>query len=272
MTQPTRGVTSRLPDPGAGFVWAPPREQSPREPASAQTPSEEPIALVPQADSAVAAFTTRRGGTSFGVLSSLNLSFKIEKELGGDEDRVIANRDLAGRAIGSVGPWRNVRQVHGADVVRAAVKRRDADAVWTDEPERTLAVLSADCVLGLFVGDGRIAVAHAGWRGTVAGIVENAARAVGAHTVYLGPAIGPCCFEVGAEVVAAFEERFGAEVLGDERHVDLWSAAGIAARSAGVRDVFSARLCTSCHADLFFSHRRDRGRTGRQALIARLAS
>ncbi len=225
------------------------------------------------------AYTTRRGGTSEGVLSSLNISFKAEKELGGAdfEERVMANRRIAGSLIGSDEHWSTIRQVHEAEVVRAPRpgNRLPADGQWTDDVSETLAVVSADCVLCLFIGgrkgDWKVAVAHAGWRGVVAGVVENAARAIGAHTAYFGPAIGPCCFEVGPEVVEAFRENFESSISSDERHVDLWSAAAFAARRAGVREVFSARLCTSCHEDLFFSHRRDRGKTGRQALVARLA-
>jgi hypothetical protein len=206
----------------------------------------------------------------------LNLSLKIVDELGGDPvERGFAreNRSLVAQAAGVDRDWTVVRQVHGASVleVRSSAGLPEADGSWTERGD-TLAVLSADCVLGLFIGEGKIAVAHAGWRGVIAGVVENAVRAVGAHTVYLGPAIGPCCFEVGPEVVAAFRESFAGSVVGDQRHVDLWSAVESAARGAGVQDVFSARLCTSCHEGLFFSHRRDRGRTGRQALIARLAS
>jgi len=262
VTQPARGVTDRLPDPGAGFVW------------SAELEGSLPL-LRPATTEAVAAFTTRVGGASRAPFDSLNLSMKIVDELGGDPvERGSAreNRSRVARAAGVDLDWAVVRQVHGASVleVGSGAGLPDADGSWTPRNE-TLAVLSADCVLGLFIGDREIAVAHAGWRGTVAGVVENAARAVDAHTVYLGPAIGPCCFEVGPEVVAAFRERFADSVASDERHVDLWSAVDSAARGVGVVDVFSARLCTSCHADLFFSHRRDRGLTGRQGLIARRA-
>jgi hypothetical protein len=115
-----------------------------------------------------------------------------------------------------------------------------------------------------------MAAVHAGWRGLVSGVVARASEVVEASAAWAGPAIGPCCFEVGGDVVEAFGRRFGAEVVADERHVDLWRATELAALRAGVADVRSARVCTSCHSDLFFSHRRDRGRTGRQALVAAL--
>ena len=85
--------------------------------------------------------------------------------------------------------------------------------------------------------------------------------------MFAGPAIGPCCFEVGAEVIEAFAKKFPASVV-DDSHVDLWTAAEMAASRAGATSVRSARICTSCHPELFFSHRRDAGRTGRQALLA----
>jgi YfiH family protein len=216
-----------------------------------------------------AAWTTRQGGVSNGPVGKLNLSLLAEQQHGGAPARVFANRDLARRAIDGEWDWATVRQVHGDRVVHANVRgpRRDADGLWTEQTETTLAVLSADCVLVLAVGADRFGVAHAGWRGLAAGIVENIVRAAGADEVYAGPAIGPCCFEVGREVIEAL-----AGTATDGHHVDLWAAAEQAARRAGAERFYAARLCTSCHADLFYSHRRDKGRTGRQALIARRAS
>jgi polyphenol oxidase len=85
--------------------------------------------------------------------------------------------------------------------------------------------------------------------------------------VWAGPAIGPCCFEVGRDVASAVTERFGANVLAGDRHVDLWETVAVAARRSGAGEVYSARLCTRCHSDLFFSHRGSGGQTGRQALV-----
>jgi len=83
----------------------------------------------------------------------------------------------------------------------------------------------------------------------------------------IGPGIGPCCYEVGDEVAGPFRDRYGADVLRDRR-LDLWTAAERALNAAGVADVNRTDLCTSCNPDLFFSHRRDAGRTGRQGMIA----
>ncbi|MEX2392914.1 MAG: laccase domain-containing protein, partial [Actinomycetota bacterium] len=187
-------LLNRLPATGAGFVW-----ETERIPV-----------LRPTTDGAVAAFTTRLGGVSNGPVGKLNMSMTAEQEHGDTVGflRVFANRDLASRAIGGAPKWSSVQQVHGSDVVYASGRRPPADAQWTDEPDRTLAVVSADCVLVLAVGPMRIGVAHAGWRGMVAGVVERLVDAVEAEEVFAGPAIGPCCFEVGAEVTDEFRARY----------------------------------------------------------------
>ena len=245
----------RLPTPGAGFVWE-------RLPVV-----DDAWFLKPETDRAVAGFTTRQGGVSNGPLGKLNVSLLMEQRYGDNPIRTFANRDLASRCVGrGVRDWPSTKQIHSATVVEASNRRVDADGFWTDDPERMLAVTSADCVLLAFVADGKIAVAHAGWRGLVSGVIENAVRAIEADTVYAGPAIGPCCFEVGPEVI----EEFSADAITDERHVDLWIAAEAAARRAGASSFYAARLCTSCETELFYSHRRDHGETGRQALVARL--
>lgn len=247
----------RLPEPGAAFVWEEHHHGSGSYPV-----------LRIDAPDAHAVFTTRLGGTSEPPLDQLNVSLS----LGDHPARVFCNRDLAARTIDGSWNWSTIRQVHGARVVYATPNsRKDADAVWTDDPARTIAVLVADCVPVLMIGNRGIAAVHAGWRGLVAGVVEAAAREVDATRAWAGPAIGPCCYEVGTDVTEPFAERFGAGPVTDDRHVDLWEAVSTAATSAGLESVAAARLCTSCHSELFFSHRRDQGLTGRQALVARLA-
>lgn len=251
--------TDRLPDAGAGFVWD--------EHGSS-------VVLRPVDERVRAVFTTRTGGVCPGPWSSLNLSFSVDDgTVGGFSAMVRRNRAIAGDAIGASGDWSTVRQVHGADVAEAqdGLAGLPADGVWTRDRSRTVAVLAADCCPVLLVGDDAIGAAHAGWRGAVAGVVAATAKAVRAHTAFLGPAIGPCCFEVGEDVAGAFVAAFGTRVLAGERRVDLWEAAAASARRAGVERTEIVRVCTSCHADLFFSHRRDGGRTGRQGLVARLA-
>lgn len=258
---------NRLPEAGAGFIWD----------VVGGAEDEAPL-LRPDVPGVRAAFTTRRGGSSPPPADSLNLSFLNEPRDSRASERVLSNRRRVGAGIGRGADWSTVRQVHGARVVRASDPaaesaedvgpRPEADALWTEDPERTVAVFSADCVLLLLVGPGRIGAAHAGWRGLAAGVVERAVEAVGARSVFAGPAIGPCCFEVGEEVREVFAERFGSDVLVGSDRVDLWRATEAAARRAGVEVVPTARICTSCHPGLFFSHRRDRGETGRQGLVA----
>jgi copper oxidase (laccase) domain-containing protein len=111
---------------------------------------------------------------------------------------------------------------------------------------------------------------HCGWRGLAGGIVGSGAAAVDAEAAAIGPGIGPCCFEVGEEVAEPFRARFGDDVLRGP-NLDLWTAAERALRAAGGGTVERVDLCTSCNPELFFSHRRDRGRTGRQGVVAVVA-
>ncbi len=248
---------NRLPEAGAGFVWG-------------NIGNGAPIPVLrPVCDGVVAAFTTRVGGTSKPPFDELNISFQV----GDDESNVRTNREIAGRAIASDGRWSIVRQVHGSVVVPADERKvPDADGLWTDDPEQVLAVSAADCIPVLIVAGRRVCLAHAGWRGLVAGIVEQAVGSAGVNaSVFAGPAIGPCCYEVGADVAEDLAGVSEGAVTSDGRHVDLWAAAEAAAMDAGAATFSAARICTSCHSELFFSHRRDAGRTGRQALVARLS-
>jgi copper oxidase (laccase) domain-containing protein len=120
--------------------------------------------------------------------------------------------------------------------------------------------LGADCVLMALAranGDEpALAVLHVGWRGLIDGIVETATQTLGGRTAAIvGPAIGPCCYEVGDEVAAPFRERFGAGVVRNGK-LDLWTAAEQAARDAGATHVERVDMCTSCNEELFFSERR----------------
>lgn len=217
-------------------------------------------------------FTTRLGGVSGGPFESLNLGRKS----GDDVERVDENRRLACEATGAdVERLALNYQVHSARVVRAAAGARDeyADGLWTDEPELPILALSADCLpIALVRTGGRapaVAVLHAGWRGLLEGIVSSGVAALGAEnlTAAVGPAIGPCCYEVGEEVAAQYRERFGDGVVRDGR-LDLWASAERALRAVGVERIHRLDRCTACEPETFFSHRRDAGRTGRQGVIA----
>ena len=158
------------------------------------------------------------------------------------------------------------RQVHGAEVVRANGRGEEADAIWTDERGVGLVVVTADCLpIALFrtAGAPAIGLVHAGWRGLAAGVVEAAVAAVGGPlAAVVGPGIGPCCYEVGPDVA----RQFGAT----GPTLDLRAVAERALRAAGVASVEHADLCTACDERRFFSHRRDRGLTGRQGALAHI--
>jgi hypothetical protein len=224
-------------------------------------------------DGVEVAFTTRHGGVSEGPYASLNLGVAT----GDEPERVLENRRRAVAAIdGEVATGAMAHQVHGAAVLKPEplgldrlVERPRCDGLWTDEPDRTLMLVTADCLAIALAGEGAVAVLHAGWRGLLAGIAQAGVEALGGdvHAI-VGPGIGPCCYEVGDEVAGPFRERFGDDVVRG-RNLDLWTAAE---RSlAGAASVERIDLCTSCNPDRFFSHRRDRGVTGRQGVVARVA-
>lgn len=217
-----------------------------------------------------ALFTARTGGVSAGAYASLNLGL-VEGEAA---ETIAANRARACASLGiEAGSVATARQVHGAELAdwRAlehndAFARAGAPATEADghvvAGEGVAAVVVADCLPIALAGPGGAAILHCGWRGLAAGIVARGVEAVGAEAAAVGPGIGPCCFEVGDEVAARFE-HLGAGIRSG-RMLDLPEIAERLLDVAGVRDVERAGLCTSCNDDLFFSHRRDSGVTGRQ--------
>jgi purine-nucleoside/S-methyl-5'-thioadenosine phosphorylase / adenosine deaminase len=225
------------------------------------------------------AFTSRAGGVSSGAFHSLNLGALTAD----DAANVAENRRRAVAAAGGDGAAATMAwQVHGADV--REVDERPAsgrflepgveafpksDGLATSLPARPLVLLTADCLpIAIARADGRrLALLHAGWRGLVAGIVERGVEAVGGRaTAAVGPGAGPCCYEVGDDVGDALRGRFGEDVVRAGR-ADLWLAARRALESAGVADVEGAGECTICGGERYFSHRRDRGTTGRQGVV-----
>lgn len=219
-----------------------------------------------------AAFSTRRGGSSEPPFDELNLGIQTED----DAAAVQANRLRLADALG-LEPERIVigRQVHGADLAPHDGPQRpspyaapgseipEVDGHVTAVSRLAQLVFVADCLPVALAGPGGVVMLHCGWRGLAAGIVERGATAVGATAAAVGPGIGPCCYEVGEEVLAEFEDLGDGVSAG--RMLDLAEVAGRLLARAGVEHVELAGLCTSCEAELFFSHRRDRGRTGRQA-------
>ena len=219
-------------------------------------------------------FSTRAGGVSEGPYDSLNLG----RLTGDDVERVDENRRRLCAEVGAdLDRLALNRQIHSSIVHRAepGVLGEPGDGLWTEEPDLPVLAMSADCLpIALArVGDGRpgVAVLHAGWRGLLAGIVAEGVRALSgrAHAA-IGPAIGPCCYEVGPEVAEPFSAAFGPDVL-HGRNLDLWTAAERALLAAGVEEVERVDLCTSCNPELFFSHRRTGKPRGVQGVIARVA-
>jgi YfiH family protein len=155
-------------------------------------------------------------------------------------------------------------------VIRLAKPTRpfpEADGHATASPSLAPTVLTADCLPIALAADGAVAMLHAGWRGLAAGVIDegvSALREVGGQgpiTAAIGPGAGPCCYEVGEEVLRVFDAR--------GPNLDLKAIARARLEQAGVAEVHDVGLCTMCSApELFFSHRRDHGVTGRQAGIA----
>jgi polyphenol oxidase len=229
------------------------------------------------------AFTSRDGGVSSGPFRSLNLGALTAD----DAPNVAENRRRAVASVGGDGAAATMAwQVHGADVrevdARPAPGRflepgvepfPKSDGLATSLPERPLVLLTADCLpVAIARADGRrLALLHAGWRGLVAGIVERGVDAVGGDvTAAVGPGAGPCCYDVGDDVGDVLRGRFGDDVVRDGR-ADLWLAARRALEGAGVGTVEVAGECTIC-GERFFSHRRDRGTTGRQGVVGVLGA
>jgi purine-nucleoside/S-methyl-5'-thioadenosine phosphorylase / adenosine deaminase len=212
-------------------------------------------------------FSTREGGVSEGPFSSLNLGRKTADQ----PERVDENRRRLCAEVAADPEALSLNyQHHSADVLRARAGARGdrADGLWTDQAGLPVLALTADCLaiaLARTNGDRpALAVLHAGWRGLLAGIAQVGVAALGEGPVaaIVGPGIGPCCYEVGAEVSALFDDD-----LTSSGRLDLWTAAERALRAAGCDEVERLDLCTACAPDRFFSHRRDRGITGRQGVI-----
>jgi YfiH family protein len=232
-------------------------------------------------------FATRLGGVSPAPFDSLNLGNPSEGDARDDWDRIHENYRRLQHAIGWTGRERAwVHQVHGGDVAEARRGCGDAfrsgaraDAIVGDDPRRLLAVRVADCVpILVATDDGRaVAAIHAGWRGVIARVVPNAIKRLpGAASLVaaIGPCIGRHAFEVGAEVLSAFETAFGPDAPVERNdngkgRVDLREAVRIQLVGAGLSPdrIDTTDRCTHRDAAEFFSHRRDRGITGRMAAV-----
>jgi hypothetical protein len=186
-----------------------------------------------------------------------------------------------------------VWQVHGSDVIIAQTPVRGrrwlayADAMVTDRPGTALSMRFADCVPILFFDPvrGVIGMAHAGWRGVVVGVAANTVqtmqRSFGCQVAdiqaLIGPSIGPDCYQVGEEVVAAVQTYFGTldglvrhSAVDGSAYLDLWAASALDLRRAGIEQIETAAICTASNTQEFFSHRGEYGRTGRFGAVMSL--
>ncbi|MBA3866496.1 MAG: laccase domain-containing protein [Solirubrobacterales bacterium] len=231
------------------------------------------------------AFTTRVGGVSEPPFDGLNLGVLTKDSTAA----VVENRRRIAAALG-LEPERIPigLQVHGAEIAFHAEPQSpspfaqpgseipEVDGHVVSEVGLAPLVFTADCLPVALSGPAGAAMLHCGWRGLAAGIVATGAAAVGATDAAIGPGIGPCCFEVGEEVVDVFaglgdgivareDSARGEGIHGSKPRLDLPEVARQLLVDAGVDRIENAGLCTRCEEELFFSHRRDEGRTGRQA-------
>ena len=221
-----------------------------------------------------AVITTRAGGVSPAPYDSLNFGLRS----GDTEQNVRQNRALLRAALPAEPVW--LRQVHGKHVVNAGLAQDDteADASFAQAAGQVCVVMAADCMPVLLCerNGGAVGAAHAGWRGLAGGVIEATIAAMGSAPgevlAYLGPCIGPAQFEVGEDVLAAFVAR-DPQAAGAFRPYpgrpgkwlcDLYALARQRLHALGARAVYGGGFCT-VNDPRFFSHRRDKGASGRMA-------
>lgn len=225
-----------------------------------------------------AAVACRAGGYSQGLYQSLNLGDHV----GDDPKLVQLNRSLLRGHLPSEPIW--LKQVHGVNVSTPIARLTEADAIVTNRPDEVLVIMTADCLPVLFTNNAGtvIGAAHAGWRGLCNGVLENVVKEMqtllGANTAsdilaWLGPAIGPQAFEVGSDVLEAFQDK--KNVLPSDSFIsipnkpgkylaNLYSLARHRLELMGLHHIYGGQYCTLSQAEQFFSYRRD-GVTGRFA-------
>lgn len=233
------------------------------------------------------AIFTRQGGVSRQAFGSLNLSTSV----GDNPQAVQSNYHRACQAVG-VSPEQTVscHLVHGADVltIDKAEQRQiagRADGLITNRPNVYLFMRFGDCTPLLFFDpiENGVGLTHAGWRGTMQNAAGSTVNAMveqfgcKPHNIIavIGPAIGVCCYEVGPDVVAAAATAFPRpESLFSRQngsttpvHFDLWAANEQQLLAAGVKQIIHSNICTACRTDEFFSHRAEKGQTGRFGVI-----
>lgn len=228
----------------------------------------------------VHAFLGRTGGVSSGHLASLNLGRREEDRA----ENLAENKKRAAEAFGTDGDKIfTVSQVHSdriviidrTDTAPEDMKPFEADAIITDIKGISIGILTADCAPLLFLDSGKkvIAAVHAGWKGTASKIASKTVKMMIERfesrpqeiRVAIGPVIGACCYEVGQEVVDAVGYRGNASVQREDKwYLDLPRGNLLQLQEMGIADIDVSGICTSCRTDLFFSHRGEKGKTGRQ--------
>ena len=255
----------------------------------------------PGLDRTLVAFTSRHGGTSEPPFATNNLGRRTDD----DPDAIERNIGCTLAALGLAGLREelvNPIQVHGAALLAlldADQDRRlsaaadsdglevvhgrkgvdvECDAVICTRCDIPVMLCFADCVpVAVTAPDGSFAAIHSGWRGTIAGIAGKGATALArvldcdpsAFNAYIGPHIGPCCYEVSGELAERFAARFGSACVTGERHLDLEVAVRASLLEAGIgpERIVSSGICTSCDVADYFSHRAEQGRTGRIGMV-----
>ncbi len=221
-----------------------------------------------------AATTLRTGGVSYGAYASLNPAMHV----GDDVDLVKQNRQLIKELLDLPGEPVWLEQIHSNRAVPAVKTEslQQADASYTAEAGVVCAVMTADCLpLLVCAADGsQVAAIHAGWRGLLAGVVANTLSAMQDNEllVWLGPAIGPDCFEVGTEVRDAFVQKSAAFITAFKQQshgkwlADIYQLARIELATLGIDKVYGGGFCTVTEQERFYSYRRDK-QTGRMATL-----
>jgi hypothetical protein len=233
------------------------------------------------------AIFSRAGGVSRAPYHSLNLSIST----GDDPLAVDKNCQLVGQALAiDLRHTLTCGLVHGAEVITVTEANQKpylgpADGLVTALAGRYLFMRFADCTPLLFHDPvkGAVGLSHAGWRGTLKNMAGATVTAMQTQlgccpenlTVVIGPAIGPCCYEVGPEVIQPVEATFTDSTplllrrngQSNRAYFDLWAANQQQLVAAGVKNIITTSLCTACHTDKFFSHRAEKGRTGRFGVV-----
>ena len=234
---------------------------------------------------------SRHGGLSPAPWDSLNVGGTVGDEI----ENVRQNRILSYDALGcNPESMYDVWLVHGTDVVYAESPRLNnesynkADIILTDKPDITLFMRYADCVPIMVYDPVKqvVGISHAGWMGTVKDVAGVTIRSMGEKygsspsdiVACIGPSIGPDHYEVGDDVIDQAKQSFGGDsnlVLhsyGDRIHFDLWKANQLLLERAGVARIELAGICTACHTNDWFSHRAEKGKTGRFGALISLSS